>query len=230
MPSNPVIYVLALFLFSVKLIGEKRDIDTIPSGFVYLRDIDSTILEELRYFRSDNFIGSTIDGYDSASLVLSRSAAVALSQVQADLKRANKGLKIFDAYRPQKAVDHFVLWAQDPLDTLMKSEFYPNIPKNELFKRGYIATRSGHTRGSTVDLTIVDLHTHKELDMGGPFDFFGVQSHHDHGQLTTEQRSNRAFLKSIMIKHGFRPYAKEWWHYTLNAEPYPNTYFDFNIK
>ncbi len=204
--------------------------DSIPEGFVYIIDIDPSILQEVRYAGTNNFIGRQIDGYLQPTIIISQAAAKALSNLQAELKKVNKGLKIFDAYRPQKAVNHFVRWARNPEDTLMKAAYYPEVQKNELFKRGYIASRSGHTRGSTVDLTIIDLTTGAELDMGGPYDFFGELSHHNYPELTTEQRSNRAFLKSMMSKHGFRPYSEEWWHYTLRGEPYPETYFDFDVR
>ena len=202
----------------------------VPDGFVYLSSAVPTIKQEVRYAGSDNFIGEPIDGYISESIVLSAEAGSALAKVQAELQKANLSLKVYDAYRPQRAVDHFVRWARVHTDTLMKAQYYPAVPKNELFKRGFIASKSGHTRGSTVDLTLIDLNTGVECDMGGPYDFFGPRSHHDYTELSTEQRSNRAFLKSIMSKHGFRSYAKEWWHYTLRGEPYPDTYFDFVVE
>ena len=201
-----------------------------PEGFVYLSDIAPPIKQEVRYAGRDNFVGQPIDGYLSGTIILSKPAARALVKVQEELRKANLSLKVYDAYRPQRAVDNFVSWARNASDTLMKRQYYPNVPKSELFKRGFIASKSGHTRGSTVDLTLIDLNTGEECDMGGPYDFFGPLSHHDYGALSTEQRSNRKFLKSIMSTHGFRSYSKEWWHYTLRGEPHPDTYFDFEVR
>ena len=202
----------------------------LPAGFVYLSDVAPSIRQEVRYAGTNNFIGKPIDGYDAETIILSKEAATAMLKVQEDLRKANLSLKVYDAYRPQRAVDHFVRWARVESDTLMKTQYYPAVPKNQLFKLGFIASKSGHTRGSTVDLTLVDLKTGTECDMGGPYDFFGPLSHHDYEDLSTEQRSNRTFLKSMMSKHGFRAYAKEWWHYTLRGEPYPDTYFDFEVR
>ena len=202
----------------------------IPDGFVYLSDIAPSIKQEVRYAGRDNFVGQPIDGYLSGTIILSKPAARALVKVQEELRKADLGLKVYDAYRPQRAVDNFVSWARNASDTLMKRQYYPNVPKSELFKRGFIASKSGHTRGSTVDLTLIDLNTGEECDMGGPYDFFGPLSHHDYEALSTEQRSNRKFLKSIMSTHGFRAYSKEWWHYTLRGEPHPDTYFDFEVR
>ena len=202
----------------------------IPDGFVYLSDIAPSIKQEVRYAGRDNFVGQPIDGYLSGTIILSKPAARALVKVQEELRKADLGLKVYDAYRPQRAVDNFVSWARNASDTLMKRQYYPNVPKSELFKRGFIASKSGHTRGSTVDLTLIDLNTGEECDMGGPYDFFGPLSHHDYEALSTEQRSNRKFLKSIMSTHGFRAYSKEWWHYTLRGEPHPDTYFNFEVR
>jgi D-alanyl-D-alanine dipeptidase len=202
----------------------------LPDGFVYLSDIAPSIRQEVRYAGTDNFIGKPIDGYESETIILTKEAGAALVKVQAELRKANLSLKVYDAYRPQRAVDHFVRWAQVESDTTMKTQYYPAVPKNQLFKLGFIASKSGHTRGSTVDLTMIDLKTGEECDMGGPYDFFGSLSHHDYDDLSTEQRSNRVFLKSIMSQHGFKAYAKEWWHYTLRGEPYPDTYFDFLVR
>ena len=139
-------------------------------------------------------------------------------------------LKIFDAYRPQQSVDHFVRWAKMLNDTLMKQQYYPNVKKKDLFKLDYIAAKSGHTRGSTVDITIVDIRTGKELDMGSSYDFFGVPSHPFYPGITKEQRSNRFLLRNLMLEAGFKPYAKEWWHFTLKNEPFLDSYFNFPIK
>ncbi|MBV6647555.1 MAG: M15 family metallopeptidase [Cyclobacteriaceae bacterium] len=203
--------------------------EQLPLGFVYVDDVIPDIAIELRYYSNNNFVGDTIDGYLNERLIISQAAATALLKVQKDLKEIGLKLKIFDGYRPQKAVNHFVRWAQNLPDTSMKSRFYPNVDKSNLFKLGYIASKSGHTRGSTLDLTIIDQKTGVELDMGGPFDFFGPISHHSYQNLSPIQLSNRKLLKSTMLRYGFRSYSKEWWHYTLNNEPFPDRYFDFDV-
>lgn len=202
----------------------------IPKDFTYLHDVISNIEYDIRYYSSHNFIGRPIEGYERPTAILSIRAAQALAKVQQELNTRDLGLKIFDAYRPQRAVNHFIRWAKLAHDTIAKHEFYPTVDKKDLFKKGYIATRSGHSRGSTVDLTIIDLKTRKELDMGSPFDFFGEQSHHNSTHITNEQKKNRQLLKYVMEKHGFRSYSEEWWHYTLNNEPYSKTYFDFPVQ
>jgi len=206
--------------------------DELPSGFIDARETVSGLVLELRYFSNHNFVGEKVDGYLAERCVMTREAAEALSRVQAELQPFGLGLKVFDAYRPQRAVDHFVRWAEDVDDTRMKAKFYPNVDKRRLIEEGYIAARSGHTRGSTVDVTLVALtdgdESH-ELDMGSPYDFFGRESWPAFPDLTTEQRANRLFLRTLMIRHGFKPYEQEWWHFTLADEPYPETYFDFPI-
>lgn len=199
-------------------------------GFVYLDDVDNTIQSELRYFSNNNFIGKKIDGYNNNCVIVTKKTALALKEVQKILYSKGLSLKIYDAYRPQKAVDHFVSWAKKLNDTLMKKQYYPKVPKNELFKRGYIASKSGHTRGSTVDLTIIDLTTNKELDMGSPYDFFGEESHPFYKNITKKQKENRMYLREIMLLNGFIPYNNEWWHFTLNNEPFPKTYFNFSVE
>ena len=176
---------------------------------------------DVRYHGADNFVGAPVDGYEAPAAILTRPAADALRQVQERLRARGFGLKVFDAYRPQAAVDHFVRWAADPADRRTKAEYYPGVPKSELFSRGYIAEASGHSRGSTVDLTVVRLSDGAELDMGTPFDFFGAESAVDYPGLTGGQRANRRLLADAMQAHGFQPYAEEWWHYTLDDEPYP---------
>lgn len=202
----------------------------LPKGFSYIEDIAPTIQRELRYCNHNNFLGVPVDGYEEDVLITSTLTAKALKKVQDELAKKELGLKVFDAYRPQSAVNHFVRWARTPKDTIRKQQFYPKLNKRNLFKLGFIATKSGHSRGSSVDLTIVDLKTNKELDMGSPFDFFGNISFTYSKKITQKQLKNRLLLRSIMIKHGFRPYNKEWWHFTLNNEPFPKTYFDFPIK
>lgn len=203
----------------------------LPEGFVYVDEAVPGAVVELRYRSTDNFVGRPIDGYLGNRAILSRPAAAALARMQADLQAFGLAIKVFDAYRPQRAVDHFVRWAEDVADTRMKAAYYPDVDKRNLFKEDYIAARSGHSRGSTVDLTLVGRAApHPPLDMGTAFDFFGVASWPTHPGLTPQQRANRLLLHSLMIKHGFRPYPKEWWHFTLEAEPYPDTYFDFPVE
>ncbi len=202
----------------------------LPKGFSYVKDITPSIQQELRYCSHNNFIGIPIDGYETNVLITSTLTAKALGKVQNELLEKGLSLKIYDAYRPQKAVNHFVKWAKIINDTLMKRQYYPEVNKRYLFKLGYISSKSGHSRGSSVDLTIVDSHTGKELDMGSPYDFFGVSSHITYQTLTEKQKNNRALLQKVMKKHGFRPYKNEWWHFTLRNEPFPKTYFNFPIK
>ena len=203
---------------------------TLPKGFVYLAKVDASIKSELRYLSNNNFIGKPIDGYINKTVIVSKPTAFALNQVQKKLLQFNLSLKVFDAYRPQQAVDHFVRWARVLNDTLMKQQYYPEVAKNNLFQLGYIASKSGHTRGSTVDLTILDITTGEELDMGSPYDYFGTASHPLQQNLTKIQRANRLLLRNLMLSNGFKPYENEWWHFTLRNEPFPSTYFNFPIK
>ncbi|MGK0329225.1 MAG: D-alanyl-D-alanine dipeptidase [Paraglaciecola sp.] len=202
----------------------------LPDGFVYLSDVDKTIKSELRYLSSNNFIGKPIDGYSNNRVIITKPAAINLKKIQTELLKKGFSLKIFDAYRPQQAVNHFVKWAKVLNDTLMKKEYYPEVHKSELFNLGYIASKSGHTRGSTLDVTIINIKTAKELDMGSPYDFFGVQSHPFYPKISKEQKENRVFLRAIMLQNNFKPYENEWWHFTLIEEPFPNTYFNFPVK
>ena len=195
-----------------------------------MSDVDASIQKELRYLSTNNFIGKTIDGYKNNCVIVSKKTALALKKIQAILTKKGLSLKIFDAYRPQQAVDHFVTWAKVLNDTLMKQQYYPKVPKSQLFNLGFIASKSGHTRGSTVDLTIINVKTGKELDMGSPYDFFGVKSHPFHKNINKKQKENRMQLRSIMLANGFKPYDNEWWHFTLRNEPFPKTYFNFPIK
>ncbi|MFZ4260741.1 M15 family metallopeptidase [Sphingobacterium sp. HJSM2_6] len=202
----------------------------LPNTFVDLKNEIPTLILDIRYYGSHNFLGKPVDGYFQPKAIATKEASTALKHVQQELKAQGLGLKIFDAYRPQQAVNHFKAWALALDDTLAKKEFYPTVNKKDLFKLGYIAEKSGHSRGSTIDLTLVDLKTLKELDMGTGFDFFGEPSHHLYQQLSSEQKENRAKLKTIMEKHGFKSYAEEWWHYTLANEPFKDQYFDFPIN
>lgn len=211
---------LSLSVFSQKL----------PEGFVYLTDVDVSIQKELRYLGNNNFIGKPIDGYINDCIIVTKPTAKALKTIQKKLKKEALSIKIFDAYRPQQAVDHFVKWAKVINDTVMKQHYYPKVPKSQLFNLGYIASKSGHTRGSTVDVTIVDLKTGKELDMGSPYDFFGTKSHPFYRKISEKQKENRMLLRRMMLKNGFKPYDNEWWHFTLKDEPFPKTYFNFPIQ
>ena len=202
----------------------------IPGSFVDIQDIDSTIRVELRYFTTHNFVGKKIRGYRANKAYMTVPAAQALLRAHRRACKMGMGILVFDAYRPQRAVDHFVAWSKDLADTLKKAAFYPDIRKSRLFNEGFIASRSGHTRGSTVDITLYDLGTGEALDMGSPFDFFGDISFHSSSLVTAQQRRNRELLKDLMQNAGFIPYAKEWWHYRLKNEPFPEQYFNFEVK
>ncbi|WP_250629699.1 M15 family metallopeptidase [Aureibaculum algae] len=203
---------------------------TLPKGFVYAKEVIPKLRTDLRYYSENNFIGKPIDGYNKPKCILTKEAAQALKKVQQDFEKLGFGLLVFDAYRPQRAVNQFVKWAQDTTDTKMKNQYYPNIDKKDLFKEEYIAAKSGHSRGSTVDLTIVSLKTGHILDLGSDFDLFDKKSHVNFKNVTKNQRSIRLMLQRRMVKHGFKPHEKEWWHFTLAKEPYPDTYFDFSIE
>ena len=221
------------------------------SEFVTLTDVVPDAILEIRYFGTYNFVGERIDGYLEPTALLTKKAAEALKAVSDDVKAQGYRLKIYDAYRPQKGVDHFVRWAQDLADTKMKPYFYPDLDKSVLFEQEYIYERSGHTRGSTVDLTLFDMTTEKELDMGGTFDWFGPESHPDFcgnpdtgeytgdnskspadpkRSITEQQFKNRMILRKAMLAHGFMPLDTEWWHFTLKDEPFPDTYFTFPVR
>lgn len=202
----------------------------LPEGFVYVESIIPDLDVELRYNTSNNFVGKRVDGYHSNKLILTEQTAQALKLVQEELQQNNLCLKVYDGYRPQQAVNHFVSWAKILSDTINKSIFYPKVKKKNLFKAGYIASKSGHSRGSTVDLTIIDGNTGKPLDMGSPYDFFGKESWVNYEHITDKQKENRQLLQTVMLKHGFRNYPKEWWHFTLRHEPFPKTYFNFPVK
>ena len=201
------------------------------SGFVVLSEVVPDIIQEIRYFSTYNFVGERIDGYEQPVALMTIEAANALKKVSDEVKAKGYRLKIYDAYRPQTAVDNFVRWAEKISDTRMKKYFYPKVDKTRLFDEGYIDAKSGHSRGSTVDLTLFDMKTGKEVDMGGTFDYFGELSHPDYkGKLTKQQIKNRMYLREVMTKHGFKPLETEWWHFTLKDEPYPDTYFTFAVN
>lgn len=219
------------------------------SQFVTLTDVVPDAILEIRYFSTYNFVGARIDGYLEPTALLTREAADSLRAVSDEVKKLGYRLKIYDAYRPQRAVDHFVRWAENVPDTLMRQYFYPDLGKEVLFDQEYICAKSGHTRGSTVDLTLFDMRTEKELDMGGTFDWFGPESHPDFcgdpetqaftgdnskspvgRSITSEQFCNRMILREAMMRHGFKPFPTEWWHFCLANEPFPDTYFNFPVR
>ena len=200
------------------------------SGFVLLADYIPHIVQEIRYYSTYNFIGDRIDGYEQPIALLTKEAARALKSVSNEMMVKGYRLKIYDAYRPDTAVKHFLLWGIEDTDVRMKPYFYPAVEKQALFSEGYIARRSSHSRGSTVDLTLLDMRTGKELDMGSPFDYFGEISHPDYRGITEEQYDNRMFLRSTMLRNGFAPIDCEWRHFTLQGEPYPDTFFSFPVS
>lgn len=210
--------------------GSMANQDAMPEDFVVVNEAMPSALFEIRYFTDDNFLGTKVDGYEKPFCVLSAQASAALAQVQRDVQQQGYTLKIFDCYRPQRAVDHFVRWVQDVADQRAKAEYYPNEDKARLIEKGYIADRSGHSRGSTLDLTLARTSDGAELDMGTPFDYFDTLSNTADPRIAEAQKSNRLLLKTAMEKHGFVNYDKEWWHYTLRDEPHPDTYFDFPVK
>lgn len=201
-----------------------------PSGFVLLAEHVPGIIQEIRYYSTYNFIGDRIDGYEEPCALLTKEAARALKSVSNELSVQGYRLKVFDAYRPVSAVKHFILWGIEDQDIRMKPYFYPELQKQELFAKGYIAKESSHSRGSTIDLTLLDMATGRELDMGSPFDRFGAISHPDYRGITQEQYDNRMLLRRAMLRGGFEPIDCEWWHFTLTDEPYPDTYFDFPVS
>jgi len=222
---------------------------TDTSQFVMLADVIPDAILEIRYYGTYNFVGKRIDGYHAPTALLTRQAADSLKAVSDDVMKLGYRLKIYDAYRPQEGVDHFVRWSKEVSDTTMKPYFYPDLDKSVLFEQQYIMTYSGHTRGSTVDLTLFDMTTEKELDMGGTFDWFGPESHPDFcgnpntgeytgdnhkspkgRSITAEQFKHRMILRQAMLSHGFAPVDTEWWHFTLNNEPFPDTYFTFPVR
>lgn len=201
------------------------------SDFVLLSDAVPDAILEIRYYSTYNFVGDRIDGYEQPTALLTKEAAAALKNASDELKAKGYRLKIYDAYRPQMAVTHFMNWAKDIDDTRMKEYFYPELDKSVLFEQGYIAEKSGHSRGSTVDLTLFDMKTEKEVDMGGTFDYFGELSHPDYKDgITEEQYNNRMILREAMLNNGFKPLVEEWWHFTLENEPFPDTYFRFPVN
>ena len=209
------------------------------SDFVLVTDVVPDAILEIRYYSTYNFIGDRIPGYEEPVALLTRQAADSLKAVSDELLQLGYRLKIFDAYRPQCAVDYFMKWAKDVEDVRMKEYFYPELDKSVLVPQEYVAEKSGHTRGSTIDLTLFDMKKEKEVDMGCTYDYFGIASHPDvlpgqeigaYEPINEEQYHNRMILRDAMLRHGFKPYDCEWWHFTLKDEPYPDTYFTFPIS
>jgi D-alanyl-D-alanine dipeptidase len=203
-----------------------------PKGFIYLHTIDPTIIQEIRYAGSDNFLGRPVRGYLAPLCITQEKIAQSLQKVQQKLLQNNQSLVVFDAYRPQDAVDHFVEWAEDVSDQVQKNAYYPQIDKRDVFTLGFIAKKSQHSRGCAVDLTIATLHkdgSYALLDMGTPFDFFDDSSHTMNPNISTSATQNRALLKGLMEEAGFQNYSKEWWHYSHPDELYPDTYFNFPV-
>jgi D-alanyl-D-alanine dipeptidase len=225
-----------------------------PGQFVALDDVDPTILQDMRYATSYNFVGRRIHGYRAPMCILTRDAAEGLARVQQAVLAQGYTLKVYDCYRPQRAVDTFVTWAKDFGDDKMRAEFYPRVPKDRIFREGYLLERSGHSRGSTIDLTVIPLpppqqETYKDgdrlrdcglpagqrfgdnsLDFGTGYDCFDALANVDNPSMNVDQKTKRVMLRALMEKHGFKPYPPEWWHFTLRDEPYPETFFDFEIE
>ncbi|MGM0633522.1 MAG: M15 family metallopeptidase [Pseudomonadota bacterium] len=223
-----------------------------PAGFTSIADIDPSIELDIRYVGSNNFLGRPVAGYEGPACILTTPAATALLEVQRKAVERGLSLKIYDCFRPQRAVDEFVRWAADPDDDVMKASMYPEVPKDELFSQGYIAERSGHSRGSTVDLTLVPMGTSQpevdpfgpwdcrgdvrarfpdnSIDMGTGYDCFDELSHTDNPAVGQAALANRHLLRELMEDAGFENYTREWWHYTLRDEPHTDQFFDFPVK
>ena len=208
----------------------QREVELNASDFVLVSDYVPAVIQEIRYHSTYNFVGDRVDGYEQPYAILTKEAARALKEISNRLNVMGYRIKVFDAYRPAAAVRHFTLWGVDDLDLRMKPFFYPDLEKQELFRKGYIASKSSHSRGSTIDLTLLDMKTGKEVDMGSPFDYFSEVSHPDYKGVAKEQYENRMFLQDMMVRGGFEPYDCEWWHFTLRDEPFPDTYFDFPVS
>jgi D-alanyl-D-alanine dipeptidase len=222
----------ALAVAGVLLAACVRSGEPAPPDLVALADLAPGVSLDMRYAGADNFVGAPVEGYEAPVCLLARPAALALAAVQHDLESEGLGLRVFDCYRPARAVAHFARWARDLGDERTKAAYYPHIDKSRLFELGYIAERSGHSRAATVDLTLVERAgdgTLREVDMGGPFDLFDPVSNTDSPEVGAAQHANRVRLRDAMTRRGFKNLPVEWWHYTLAAEPYPNTYFDVPV-
>jgi D-alanyl-D-alanine dipeptidase len=222
--------ILVLMLLLAPLADAQARNDRRPDTFVDAASIAPGLLVEARYATAHNFVGVPIDGYDKPICYLTKPAAAALALVVKDLEARGLTLKVYDCYRPARAVAHFVRWARNLRDEKMKAEFYPHVDKSTLFRDGYIASQSGHSRGSTTDLTLARRDSGAALDMGTPFDFFSTRSWPSDRHVSAAAQANRALLAQAMERRGFRPYDKEWGHFTLRHEPYPQTYFDFPVR
>ena len=212
---------------SVACVPKAREL---PEGFVYLDELIEDCIIDAKYAGTDNFMGRPADGYEQPLVVASREVAEGCVKAAEILRKQGYLLKVYDAYRPQRAVRRFVEWVHEAEDTRTKAAHYPNVERARMIELGYIAARSGHSRGSTVDLTLYRLDTGALLEMGGDFDLMDVRSHHGAPGISPEAAQNRAHLKELMGSCGFAPYENEWWHYRLENEPYPDTYFDFPIE
>lgn len=221
--------VYALLVIAASMTNSVQANDNKRDEFVDITTVIPNAVLDIRYFGDHNFVGKPVDGYTAPKCLLHESAAKGLVKVQQQAQQQGLGIKVFDCYRPQRAVDHFVRWVNDKSDTKTKAEFYPNLGKDKLLG-GYIAAKSGHSRGSTIDLTLVDAKTGQELDMGSPFDMFDTLSNTDDPRITPAQKANRYRLKNLMVEAGFSPYSMEWWHFTYKPQAYPNTYFDFVVQ
>jgi D-alanyl-D-alanine dipeptidase len=252
--TGPFIAIALLWMLILACPLSAFAVSPAPAGFVDLHDVIPSVVLDIRYYTAHNFVGERVDGYNAPKCIITKKAADALAGVQKELMDSGLSLKVYDCYRPQRAVSHFVRWAKDIGDTRTKKEFYPTVDKRDLFRDGYIAERSGHSRGSTIDLTIVPIPVPAQegyipgqtlhecwlpaekrfkdngIDMGTGFDCFHELSHTANREIGETQRINRLLLKTLMEKHGFVNYDREWWHYTLKGEPYPDTYFDFVIE
>ena len=247
--AESIMIVEAAPVAAVAVAGQVDPADS--SGFVELSEVVPDVILEPRYYSTYNFVGDRIVGYRAPCIFMTKEAAKALKDVSDDVMKHGYRLKIYDAYRPQMAVDNFVAWAENLGDKRMKDYFYPQVDKNRLFADGYIDAKSGHSRGSTVDLTLFDMQAGKDVDMGNVFDHFGIESHPDwcgdpetgkytdkykgtkqpkDGKINEVQFKNRMILREAMLRHGFKPLDTEWWHFTLKNEPYPDTYFTFPIQ
>ncbi len=210
--------------------GYEKEVTMNPSGFVLLADYVPSIIQEIRYYTTYNFIGDRIDGYEEPVALITKEAARALKSAASEFFVQGYRIKVFDAYRPVSAVKHFMLWGIEDTDIRMKPYFYPDIEKQEVFSKGYVAKLSSHSRGSAIDLTLLDMKTGKELDMGSPFDMFSEISHPSYRGISDEQYENRMRLQKVMVRNGFEPIDNEWWHFKLKDEPYSDTYFEFPVS
>jgi D-alanyl-D-alanine dipeptidase len=221
---------IALMLTAAAAVSAEPRTQQRPAGFVDAASVVPNLVVDMRYFGTDNFVGKRIDGYEKPICLLTGEAAAALARVARELEARGLALKVFDCYRPVRAVAHFIRWARNVADVARKAEHYPDIDKRDLFRDGYIAARSGHSRGSTVDLTLVRRDDGKEIDMGTPYDFFSPRAWPSDREVSAEAQRNRAVLAGAMRRGGFVPYTKEWWHFSLSNEPYGSRYFDFPVK